>query len=104
MNQIKFISANRLYVKESEMNKEELIELKKSVAELLGLSIWSPSFTSDHRIAPNVNITRGATRWVGYGRSVVGTIGRHAGCRSIGSKGVRFANAGAKHGRAVVAI
>jgi mRNA interferase MazF len=56
MNQIKFISANRLYVKESEMNKDELIELKKSVADLLGLSIWSPSFTSDHRIAPNVNI------------------------------------------------
>lgn len=37
MNQVRFISANRLYVKESEMHKNAFQELKKSVANLLGL-------------------------------------------------------------------
>lgn len=38
MNQIKFISGNRLWVRESSLSEEEFLELKKSVAELLGLS------------------------------------------------------------------
>lgn len=43
MNQIKFISANRLFVRESFIPEPEFIELKKSVAILLGLDLWSPS-------------------------------------------------------------
>ncbi len=37
MHQMKFISANRLWVRESSLSNEELNELKKSVAGLLGL-------------------------------------------------------------------
>lgn len=37
LNQIRFISANRLYVRESALLPNEFSELKKSVAELLGL-------------------------------------------------------------------
>lgn len=37
MNQIRLISANRLWVRESTLSSEELEELKKSVAGLLGL-------------------------------------------------------------------
>jgi mRNA interferase MazF len=37
MNQIKFISGNRLYVKESEMKLSDFVILKKSIAYLLGL-------------------------------------------------------------------
>lgn len=37
MNQIRFISANRLWVRESSLSQEEFRELKKSVAVLLGL-------------------------------------------------------------------
>jgi mRNA interferase MazF len=43
MNQIKFISANRLFVRESFIPESDFIELKKSVATLLGLNLWSPS-------------------------------------------------------------
>lgn len=43
MNQIKFISANRLFVRESFMPESEFVKLKKSVAILLGLDLWSPS-------------------------------------------------------------
>lgn len=38
MNQMRFISGNRLWVRESSLSYEELSELKKSVAQLLGLS------------------------------------------------------------------
>ncbi|MBP9751301.1 MAG: type II toxin-antitoxin system PemK/MazF family toxin [Candidatus Moranbacteria bacterium] len=37
MNQIRLISANRLWVRESTLSREEFEELKKSVAGLLGL-------------------------------------------------------------------
>jgi len=37
MNQMRSISANRLYARESEMTEEDFIVLKKSVAQLLGL-------------------------------------------------------------------
>lgn len=37
MHQIRFISANRLWVRESTLSEEEFTELKKSVATLLGL-------------------------------------------------------------------
>ena len=37
LNQIRFISANRLYVRESALSMTEFVELKKSVADLLGL-------------------------------------------------------------------
>jgi mRNA interferase MazF len=37
MNQVKFISGNRLSVRESALSQREFMELKKSVAELLGL-------------------------------------------------------------------
>ena len=37
MNQIRFISANRLYVRDSSLSKNEFNELKKSVSKLLGL-------------------------------------------------------------------
>ncbi len=37
MNQMRFISANRLYVRESALSRDEFAELKKSVAGLLGL-------------------------------------------------------------------
>jgi mRNA interferase MazF len=37
IHQIRFISANRLYVRESVLLPNEFAELKKSVAELLGL-------------------------------------------------------------------
>jgi mRNA interferase MazF len=37
MHQVRFISANRLYVRESTLSKNEFEELKKSVAHLLGL-------------------------------------------------------------------
>jgi DNA helicase-2/ATP-dependent DNA helicase PcrA len=37
MHQIRFISVNRLYRRESEVSEEDFIELKKSVAQLLGL-------------------------------------------------------------------
>jgi mRNA interferase MazF len=37
MHQIRFISANRLWVRESTLAEEEFTELKKSVATLLGL-------------------------------------------------------------------
>jgi mRNA interferase MazF len=43
MHQIKFISANRLVVRESFLPEPQFIELKKSVAILLGLDHWSPS-------------------------------------------------------------
>lgn len=54
MNQMRFISANRLSVKESEMHQEDFKKLKKSVADLLGLSLWSPHRSGDHRVTPNV--------------------------------------------------
>ena len=38
MNQMRFLSANRLWVRESSLSSEEFSALKKSVAELLGLS------------------------------------------------------------------
>jgi len=38
MNQIRIISANRLSSRESSLSADELLFLKKSVAELLGLS------------------------------------------------------------------
>ena len=38
MNQMKFISANRLWVRESSLSSEEFSGLKKSAAKLLGLS------------------------------------------------------------------
>jgi mRNA interferase MazF len=37
MNQMRFISANRLWARESSLSEEEFGELKKSVATLLGL-------------------------------------------------------------------
>lgn len=37
MNQMRFISANRLWVRESSLSASEFNELKKSVAKLLGL-------------------------------------------------------------------
>ncbi len=37
MNQMRFISGNRLWVRESSLSGEEFSELKKSVAGLLGL-------------------------------------------------------------------
>lgn len=37
MHQMRFISANRLWVRESTLSEEEFTELKKSVATLLGL-------------------------------------------------------------------
>lgn len=37
MHQIRFISANRLYVRESTLSRDEFSALKKSVAVLLGL-------------------------------------------------------------------
>ncbi len=37
MNQVRLISANRLWVRESTLSQEEFEELKKSVATLLGL-------------------------------------------------------------------
>lgn len=37
LNQIRFFSCNRLWVRESTLPKEQLFELKKSVAKLLGL-------------------------------------------------------------------
>ena len=37
LNQIRFISANRLWVRESSLSLEEFIQMKKSAAELLGL-------------------------------------------------------------------
>ena len=37
MHQIRFISANRLYVRESTLSRDEFAALKKSVAILLGL-------------------------------------------------------------------
>jgi mRNA interferase MazF len=37
MHQVRFISANRMYVRESILSKEQFIELKKAVARLLGL-------------------------------------------------------------------
>lgn len=43
MHQIKFISANRLHTRESVLFPNEFFELKKSVAVLLGLNLWSPS-------------------------------------------------------------
>ena len=38
MNQMRFISANRLWVRESSLSEEEFEGLKKATAELLGLS------------------------------------------------------------------
>lgn len=38
MNQMRLISGNRLWVRESTLSQEQTKELKKSVAELLGLS------------------------------------------------------------------
>ena len=38
MNQVRFISANRLYVRESTLSRDEFEALKKSIAGLLGLS------------------------------------------------------------------
>lgn len=40
--QIKFISTNRLDIRESEMNKDDFVKLKKSLANLLGIFSWSP--------------------------------------------------------------
>jgi|SRR3989344_2102333 len=37
MNQLRFISANRLWVRESSLSESQFLELKKSVAGLLGL-------------------------------------------------------------------
>ena len=37
MHQLRFISGNRLWVRESTLSESEVAELKKSVAELLGL-------------------------------------------------------------------
>ncbi len=37
MNQMRFISANRLWVRESSLSGDQCAELKKSVAQLLGL-------------------------------------------------------------------
>lgn len=42
MNQVRFVSANRLYVRESALSRDEFEELKESVAGLLGLEKWSP--------------------------------------------------------------
>lgn len=58
--QTKFISANRLYMKESKMPKRDFMQLKKSLAILLGISPWSPSGQEgqclDHRISPDMSI------------------------------------------------
>ena len=57
--QVKFISANRLRIKESKMKKVDFIKMKKSLANLLELS-WPPSGQdgqcSDHRISPGMDI------------------------------------------------
>ncbi len=37
MHQVRFISANRLYIRESALSEDELNELKKSATKLLGL-------------------------------------------------------------------
>ncbi len=37
MHQMRFVSANRLWVRESSLSGDEIKELKKSIAELLGL-------------------------------------------------------------------
>lgn len=56
--QVKFISANRLRIKESGMSKGDFLKMKKSLAKLLGLS-WPPNGQegqcSDHRISPDMS-------------------------------------------------
>lgn len=58
--QIKFISANRLRINESQMHQVDFLQMKKSLADLLGLS-WPPSgyscHCSDHWVSPDMSIS-----------------------------------------------
>jgi DNA polymerase III delta prime subunit/mRNA-degrading endonuclease toxin of MazEF toxin-antitoxin module len=57
--QIKFISANRLYLKKSTMSKADLEKLKKSLANMLRIFLSSPGGQKgqglDHRISPDMS-------------------------------------------------
>ncbi len=59
--QIKYISANRLDIKESEIDLDNLFKLKISLARLLKISSWSPDSHNckglDHRVTPDMPLS-----------------------------------------------